>query len=154
MKLSLDEDVESNLNKSLELGAISRVKVTVSDYLTLLVHLGIASVRKMPDGKIIFKATSTFFRVLFFKRLLENSLQPLFDAASLEDLYEIGVEQVAEFVRTLPKSGRLSLIRWANSSRSNHTLELQFQAYLIGEILFGRKREHNSRRSDWQWRTY
>lgn len=131
--LSLNKEIISDLKETLDLGDVLHDPMRPADYLTLLVHLGIASVREI-RGRMVFQATSTYFRIPFFTRLLENSLQPLFDAESLNALYLIGATQIGEFMQTLPKSGMSSLVRWAEKARSNRILELQFQGFLIGEL--------------------
>ena len=133
-KLSLNEEIESPVNYELKLDEIVQSEVQVKDYLTLLAHLGIASFRKEQNGRTIFQATSVFFRIPFFERLLRNSMQPLLDASYLKVLYGIGEKNVQEFMRTLPKSGMSSLICWANLKRQNKIMELQFQAYLIAQL--------------------
>lgn len=132
--LSLNKEIFSDLKQSLDLGDVLRNPMVPADYLTLLVHLGIASVRSR-DGQMVFQATSTLFRVPFFERLLRNSLQPLFDAETLDDLYKIGATHIEEFMQTLPKSGLASLVRWSKEKRSNNILELQFQGFLIGALV-------------------
>lgn len=131
--LSLNKKITSNLKHSLDLGDVLRNPMDTADYLTLLVHLGIASVRQL-HGQMVFQATSTYFRILFFTRLLENSLQPLFDAESLDALYLIGATQIEEFMQTLPESGMSSLVRWAEERRSNRIWEFPFQGYLIRQL--------------------
>lgn len=133
-KLSLNEEIESPVNYDLKLDEIVQSEVKVKDYLTLLAHLGIASFRKEQNGRTIFQATSVFFRIPFFERLLGNSMQPLLDASDLKVLYGRGEINVQEFMRTLPKSGMSSLIRWANLKRQNKIMDLQFQAYLISQL--------------------
>lgn len=131
--LTLNKEITSTLRQSLDLGDVLRNPMDEADYLTLLVHLGIASVRRR-HGQTVFQATSTFFRIPFFSRLLRNSLQPLFDADSLQTLYQIGATQIEEFMHTLPKSGMASLVRWAEDTRRNKILELHFQGFLIGAL--------------------
>lgn len=133
--LSFDEEIVSTLNESLNLADVLRNPVSVPDYLTLLVHLGICSVREKGD-QMVFNATSTYFRAPFFQRLLENALQPLLEASTLDELYKDGEMRIHEFMTTLPKSGMSSMIRWADQARSNNSiLELQFQGFLIGELV-------------------
>lgn len=129
-KLSLNEEIYVEANPDLKLDDLVTSKMRVQDYLTFLAHLGIVSYRQLPDeteGKRnIFQATSVCFRIEFFERLLENSMQPLFDARDLDDLYSNGVNYVKDFMYTLPKSGISSLIHWANSRGSQSRMELQF----------------------------
>ena len=86
------------------------------------------------DGQMVFQATSVYFRIPFFTRLLENSLQPLFDAESFKALYRIDATQIKEFMKTLPKSGMSFLVRWAEGARDNRISELHFQGFLIAEL--------------------
>ena len=68
--------------------------------------------------------------------MLENALQPLLEASTLDELYKDGEMRIHEFMTTLPKSGMSSMIHWADQARSNNSiLELQFQGFLIGELV-------------------
>ena len=80
----------------------------------------------------VFRATSRYFRTEYLNAMLDATLVPLFQCASLQDIYN-KQDLLQEFLETLPSTGMAKMISWAKTSRKNRILELQFQAYLLGE---------------------
>lgn len=130
--LVADREIRGVLNTRLNLPDVCTVRIKKDDYLTLLVHLGVASVT-MRDGGFFFLPTSRYFRSEFFIRMVEVTLAPLFGLDSVKEIYK-NKKLLQEFMATLPASGMARLISWASSAPDNRILELQFQGVLLGEL--------------------
>ena len=126
-------DIVGKLNKELNLVDIAKQDIKKDDYLTLLVHLGVASVH-LNTGREghIFRATSRHFRSRYLKEMLGVTLAPIFECASAEEIYA-QKDLLQDFIETLPTSGMERMINWAKK-RGNHILELQFQGFLVGAL--------------------
>jgi hypothetical protein len=127
------EEIVSILNRRLSLANICWADMTESDYLTLLVHLGIASVRYTGQNTV-FKATSTYYRSKFLERLIQNSLGGLMRMKTAEDIYREGASAITVFLRSISESGMKGMILWARDTRRNTIMELQFQWFLLSAI--------------------
>jgi hypothetical protein len=112
--------------------------LTTSDYLTLLVHLGVVSVRK--DGDVTeFKSTSLVYRERPLKSLnlaLEASIADLLALSTKEKMYIHGETILHNFLKALSETRMTSLIAWAASSPDggNRILELQLQGNIVAEL--------------------
>ena len=130
--LIANRGIRGELNDRLNLPDVCRADISKDIYLTLLVHLGIASV-DTSDHEYVFRATSRYFRSEYLQAMLEVTLVPLFGFNSVEEIYK-NQTLLQEFMETLPSSGMAKMISWAKSSRKNRILELQFQGFLLGEL--------------------
>ena len=128
------KDISGSLNKYLNLPDVATTNITKDNYLTLLVHLGIASAQESTTGTgHIFRLTSRYFRSEYLNELLGVTLGPLFDLSSVQNIYDHQI-YLEEFLLTLPESGMSKMIQWAKTSTKNRILELQFQGFLVGEL--------------------
>lgn len=127
--------VGGELNENLNLLDVANAEISKDSYLTLLVHLGIASVDYSPHGKgHIFRSTSRHFRSKYLNEMLKVTLLPLIEAKTVQEIYaQQGLLQ--EFMETLAivSGGMSRMIDWA-AEKGNHILELQFQGFLVGEL--------------------
>jgi len=127
-------DIHGTLNERLNLPDVARADIVKDDYLTLLVHLGIASVHESEAGNgVVFRSTSRYFRSQYLNELLGVTLAPLFELSTVDQIYSRR-DLLQEFLATLPVSAMSKMIAWAKASRGNRILELQFQGYLVGEL--------------------
>ena len=128
------KDICGALNVKLNLPDVATVDISKDNYLTLLVHLGIASVHEDDaGGGHIFRCTSRYFRSECLNELLSATLAPLFGLATVDEIYTRQY-LLEEFMAMLPASGMSKMINWANGSTGNQLLELQFQGVLVGEL--------------------
>lgn len=126
-------DIVGKLNKELNLIDIAKHELKKDDNLTLLVHLGVASVHLNTDREgHVFRATSRHFRSQCLKEMLGVTLTPLFECGSVEEICA-QKDLLQDFIETLPTSGMERMINWAKK-RGNHILELQFQGFLVGAL--------------------
>jgi hypothetical protein len=132
-QLAKGEEIVSTLNRRLTLANIHWVDMTESDYLTLLVHMGIASVRYTDQGTG-FKATSTYYRSKYLETLIQNSLGGLMRMKTAEHMYREGPNAITMFLRSISKSGMKWMILWARDTKGNTVMELQFQGFLLSAI--------------------
>lgn len=128
-----------HLNTNLNLADVAQPIIKVNDYLTLLVHLGAASVTQQAtlDGtgvQTIFRPTSAYHRQPLFQALVNDTMGYLMTMRALDDIYGSGARLIEDFMLTLPKSSMASLVSWAEKERRNHILELQFQGYVVGRL--------------------
>jgi hypothetical protein len=73
--------------------------IEVSDYLTLLVHLGVASAKGTTEDPT-FTITSRFYRANLLEPLVETlqeSLEKLISIATTEELYDQGEDILVHF---------------------------------------------------------
>lgn len=135
--LVANKGIPGNLNVHLNLPDVCQAGIVKDDYLTLLVHLGVAYVKERTvadmDGSHLFCATSHYFRSEYLKAMLNVTLTPMFSCESVDKIYE-NQPLLQEFLETLPSKGLAKMIAWAKSSRTNRILELQFQGVLLGEL--------------------
>ena len=100
--------------------------------MTLLVHLGVASVHLNFDGDgHIFRATSRYFRSEFLEEMLGVTLKPLFECRTEAEIYQ-HQDLLQDFIETIPTSGMEKMIKWAQDRAENRILELQ--GFLVGEL--------------------
>ena len=130
--LVANKPIHGTLNDQLNLPDVCRSDITKNNYLTLLVHLGVASVAEAGSG-YVFKATSRYFRSEYLGAMVEFMLLPLFECDSVDHIYT-KQQLLQDFVETLPSNGMEKMVAWAASSDKNRILELQFQGFLLGEL--------------------
>lgn len=124
------------LNYELSLEDLLQDTIDISDYLTLLVHVGAASVTT--DAADSETATLRLTSEFYLKHLLDPilrtskaSLQKLVSYTSIEDLYSDGEDILIDSVTSISKINMAKLMAWVSSDSKNHILELQFQAQII-----------------------
>jgi hypothetical protein len=124
------------LNTTLTLEELLRKDIAPSDYLTLLVHVGVVSVTCPTPGKFLFKTTGNHHRVALLQPLqatLQLSLETLLLLDSKVAIYEQGEEILKEFVTSISSRSMAKLICWARSDSKNNILELQLQGAMVSE---------------------
>lgn len=125
------------LNYELGLQDLLQPTIGVGDYLTLLVHVGVASATTTDaaDAKTTtFRLTSGCYRKPLLEPILKTlkaSLEKLVSCASTEDLYRDGEDVLVDFVTSISKNNMTRLMAWASSDSRNHVLELRFQAHAV-----------------------
>mmetsp|Transcript_28304 Transcript_28304/g.77694 ORF Transcript_28304/g.77694 Transcript_28304/m.77694 type:complete len:265 (-) Transcript_28304:498-1292(-) len=127
-----------NLNKDMSLEDLLKDTIDIGDYLTLLVHVGVATVTKdATDLEVItFHLTSGFYRDNLLEpivKTLKASLQKLVSYTSTQELYSHGEEILEDFVSSISKNGMTELMAWASSDVDNHILELQLQGHVVAQ---------------------
>lgn len=123
------------LNPQWSLSRLMTGDIAPSDFLTLLVHLGILSVSPGESGSgSVFKYTSGVYRNAYVKPLLETSIGQLLECQSAHDAYSQGEDLIKDFLATLSSTSMLAMVDWAKTHRKNHILELQLQAFMVGEL--------------------
>mmetsp|Transcript_6783 Transcript_6783/g.18959 ORF Transcript_6783/g.18959 Transcript_6783/m.18959 type:complete len:637 (-) Transcript_6783:946-2856(-) len=134
------------INEQLSLEHLLQETINVSDYLTLLVHIGVVSASGTATANPTFAMTSECYRENLLKPILKTlraSLVKLVSLTSKEDLYAQGEEILVDFVTSISKNNMTKLMAWASSDTNNHILELQFQSHVVTEahdILDGKAR--------------
>jgi hypothetical protein len=126
-----------DLNEELSLSSLLDKDIATDNYLTLLVHLGILSVSEAPSGGFIFKTSSGAYRQQHLDALLDvlrSSLGELFKCKTLKEVYEQGEAHITNFLTTLSATSMSSLIKWAARQGDNHSMELQLQGFIVGEL--------------------
>jgi hypothetical protein len=132
--LVANRGIHGVLNEDLNLPDVARADISKDDYLTLLVHLGVASVQVNTGGQgHTFWSTSRFFRSEYLNAMLQVTLAPLFELSTVDEIFNRQA-LLEEFMATLPASGMSKMINWAKASKGNRILELQFQGFLVGEL--------------------
>jgi hypothetical protein len=129
------EVVDYKLNENLSLEHLLREDIDVSDYLTLLVHVGVASAKGTTTNPT-FTITSDFYRENLLEPLvktLQASLEMLTSLKTTEELYAQGEEILADFVTSISKNCMARFMYWASSDANNNILELQFQSHVVTE---------------------
>ena len=124
-----------NLNKKMSLERLLAEVIDVRDYLTLLVHLGVAQV-KSENQNHTFSITSACYRKNILEPLLKTlraSLQQLTSLTTTTDLYVQGEDILTDFVTSISARGMTRLMSWANSDPMHNVKELQFQSHVITE---------------------
>jgi hypothetical protein len=109
------------LSENLSLEDLLQEKIVVDDYLTLLVHLGVASAQGT-TVKPTFRITSGFYRRHFFKVLMESlqaSLESLTSLTTKEELYTRGEEMVADLVTCASKDRMATQLLSASRAAKN-----------------------------------
>ena len=123
------------IKEQLSLENLLQETIDISDYLTLLVHIGVVSASGTSTDHPTFTITSEFYRKNLLKPLLKTlraSLEKLVALESAEDLYAHGEEILVDFVTFISQNNMARLMAWASSDANNHILELQFQSYIVG----------------------
>lgn len=132
--LASQRDIFGTLNERLNLVDVANTKISANNYMTLLVHLGVASVHLNVDGDgHIFRATSRYFRSEFLEEMLGVTLKPLFECRTVAEIYQ-HQDLLQDFIETIPISGMEKMIKWAQDKAENRILELQFQGFLVGKL--------------------
>ncbi|KAL3905427.1 MAG: hypothetical protein SGILL_009681, partial [Bacillariaceae sp.] len=138
-KLANDERVSGpqfKIKERLSLEDLLQETINISDYLTLLVHIGVVSASGTSMDHPTFTITSEFYRENLLKPLLKtlrSSLEKLVALKSTEDLYTDGEEILVDFVTSISQNNMARLMAWASSDDENHILELQFQSHVVTE---------------------
>ena len=120
------------VNKTLSLEDLLRANISVDDYLTLLLHVGVVSVTG--NTSETFKVTSDFYRMNLLETLLKtlrDSLEVLTSFTTTNDLYGQGESILEDFVTSISQNRMAALMAWAASDPDNHILELQFQSHVV-----------------------
>lgn len=125
-----------NLNKNMSLEDLLKDTIDIGDYLTLLVHVGVATVTTdATDSEVAtFHLTSGFYRDNLLEpivKTLKASLEKLVSYTSTHELYSHGEDILEDFVTSISKNGMAELMAWASSDVDNHILELQFQGHVV-----------------------
>jgi hypothetical protein len=131
--LAANREVFAILNKKLSLVDLAQETISEANYLTLLVHLGIVSV-KSQGAQHVFKSSSTYYRSKYLGSLIECSLGALLMLSDRAQIYLEGPAILTEFCQALSAKGMKALIKWAQEKKKNNILELQFQAFLVGAL--------------------
>jgi len=128
------KDIHSALNMKLNLLDVATVDISKENYMTLLVHLGIASVRENEARRgHIVRCTSPYFRSEYLNELLKVTLALLFGLSTMDEIYN-QQHLLEEFMLTLPASAMSKMISWVKTATTNRILEPQFQGVLVGEL--------------------
>jgi hypothetical protein len=109
-----------------------------SQYLTLLVHLGVVAIAINTNNEAEFTSTSEVYRKKHLSALnlaLASSIADLLKLESKQKMYEKGEAILLEFLHALSVGRMAGLIAWADSGEGNKILELQLQGNLV-ETLF------------------
>jgi hypothetical protein len=112
--------------------------LTTNDYLTLLVHLGVVSVRQGSNGTE-FKSTSRLYRERHLNSLnlaLASSIADLLALKTKAEMYTQGEAIIENFLKALSETRMASLIAWVGFSPDggNRILELQLQGSTVAEL--------------------
>ena len=124
------------INEQLSLEHLLQETIDISDCLTLLVHLGVASASCTATSNPTFAMTSEFYRENLLEPLMKTlraSVENLVSLTSTEDLHAQGEETLEDFVTSISKNNMTKLMAWASSDVNNHILELQFQSCVVTE---------------------
>ena len=124
------------IKEQLSLENLLQETIDISDYLTLLVHIGVVSASGTSTDNPTFTITSEFYRENLLKPLLKTlraSLEKLVALESAEDLYAHGEEILVDFVTSISQNNMARLMAWASSDSNDHILELQFQSHVVTE---------------------
>ena len=124
------------LNKTMKLNDMVNDHVTVDNYLTLLVYLGMVSANDTGTG-YVFRSRSMVYRNRHLKPLLELlvfSLVELVKLKSKKDIYSHGPALLADFTSTLSETRMERMIEWAKAQLDNHILEMQLQCFMVEEL--------------------
>lgn len=108
--------------------------VDASDYLTLLVYLGMASWERTDGAGDTFRSTSYIYREDHLKallRLLRVSIENLVQFTTTDDIYAQGVGLLHQFASALSENRMDRLIAWAEDENNNNIMELQLQGSLF-----------------------
>ena len=139
-KLVDGEQVDGyKLNYDLSLEHLLQPTISISDYLTLLVHVGVVSVTTTTTdvrSNVAFRVTTDYYRSNLLKPILitlRASLEKLVSYTSAQDLYRDGEDVLQDFVTSISKNNMARLMAWACSDPDNHILEIQFQTHVVTE---------------------
>lgn len=127
------EALNYKLNDQLSLEHLLQEEIAISDYLTLLVHMGVVYAKGTTTNPT-FTVTSAFYRKNLLEPLvkaLQESLVTLTSLKTTQELYAKGEDILVDFVTCISKSSMAGLMSWAASDDSNHILELQFQSHVV-----------------------
>ena len=108
-----------------------------NQYLTLLLHLGVASATINKNNETEFKSTSDFYRKKHLNALnlaLASSIADILKLETKEDMYDKGEDILLEFLRALSETRMAALIAWAASRKNNRILELQLQGNVVESL--------------------
>ena len=107
----------------------------VGDYLTLLLHVGVVSVKR-GDATNIFACSSQHYNQNLLVPLLQTlkaSLEKIVSYTSKELLYKDGEDILVDFVTSISQTNMTKLMAWAASDKGNNIMELQFQSHVVSE---------------------
>lgn len=108
-----------------------------NQYLTLLLHLGVASATINKNNETEFKSTSDFYRKKHLNALnlaLASSIADILKLETKEDMYDKGEDILLEFLHALSETRMAALIAWAASRKNNRILELQLQGNVVESL--------------------
>jgi hypothetical protein len=123
------------LNHNLTLKGLLKEDISVDDYLTLLVHVGVVSVQNQAGGYCFKVEGSAYKRDLLLPLLhcLKSSLVSLLELPNKADIYDQGENILKDFVSTISTNSMAKLITWASKSTKRNIMELQFQGHQVLE---------------------